>query len=161
MNSLSNERSSVAHLCIFLAMCLQMCVFQPLMGREIWKGHQTVALWANILCWKGLMSGGGEGRGGWAVLCCQATVQMTASREAGTHSFEHTVWTALLRGFPEYNCHKIDFSVLFLSFCLCRKVPFSINDQPAWCEACRITQPRFSCLMSYLCVCLACASVKH
>lgn len=33
--------------------------FQPLMDREIWKGHQTVALWANILCWKGFPGGPG------------------------------------------------------------------------------------------------------
>lgn len=50
--------------------------------------------------------------GWWAVLCCQTTVQMTASRATATHSLEHTVWKALLWGFPEYNWLKPGFAVL-------------------------------------------------
>lgn len=55
------------------------------------------------------------GRGG-AVLCCQTTVQMTATHATGTHSLKHTAQTALLR-IPKDISNLIYFTLLFCIVC--------------------------------------------
>lgn len=46
------------------------------------------------------------GRGGVAVLCCQTTVQMTATHATGTHSLKHTA-------LPRNMNNLIYFTILF------------------------------------------------
>lgn len=136
-------RGWVSHLCGY--MFADVC-FQPLMDRELWKGHQIVALWANILCWKGFPGGPGcFVLSGYSTDDCQPCGWYTFTQAHSVNSF-----TQDSQNITDGKLTSLSSFVLFSV----QKGASFINDQPTWRKTFRITQPHFSCLMRRLHVCL-------